>query len=138
MPDKRSSSTDGDEERRNRNVFVGVLGTAQRAAKRKRHSSTSEPTTTAFLYKSSSSHPPMPAATEEDEAALMAAMGLPTALRRGDPEGNDDSYEVWGVEPSAVLPQLQDHEAPDEAAAQDATGDGDDSESGPSSKRRRG
>ena len=75
MPDKRSSSTDGDEERRNRNVFVGVLGTAQRAAKRKRHSSTSEPTTTAFLYKSSSSHPPMPAATEEDEAALMAACG---------------------------------------------------------------
>ena len=46
------------------------------------------------------------AGKREYEEALMAAMGLPTSLRAGTAEGNQDDYSVLSIAPSHVAEGL--------------------------------
>ena len=66
------------------------------------------PPSTAYLY-SGAAPPAPPASDPADEEALMAAMGLPTALRNLTAAANDDEYKVrshtdyWAKELAAII-----------------------------------
>lgn len=85
-------------------VFSGVF-----PIKKQRTASTSNQavSTAAFFYNrgggAATDHPAAPAPQSADtEQALMAAMGLPIALKAGTPESSD-AYQVWASDPSASL-----------------------------------
>ena len=103
-----------------REAFRGVLPLKDspeksgRGQRKKRKKELSPPPSSRHAYKKPQSHPPPPPAASSSDAAadaaaeeaLMAAMGLPTSLRAGTAEGNQDDYSVLSVDPSHVAEGL--------------------------------
>ena len=94
-----ASATDDDDE-----IFRGVFPTAS-SRHRKRQRRNHEQLSTSHLY-GSTHHPPPPPPAAANEEALMAQMGLPTRIRNGTAEANNDNYSVLSVDPARALGEL--------------------------------